>query len=309
MADQGSESPASDQSGARNQRPADAVATPLSKPPASSPRPPPPDGTPGDAAPTPEAHPPPIPDHELLRCIGRGSYGEVWLARNVLGEHRAVKIIHRRHFDSDHAYGREFEGLKRYEPISRGDPSQVAVLHVGRNDAGGFYYYVMELADAASRQRSDGVLETWSNGPRPTAPLSITPPLQHSVSYTPRTLRHELQSRKRLPVDECVQIGLALATALDHLHGHGLIHRDIKPSNVIFVNGVPKLADIGLVARIDATMSFVGTEGYIPPEGPGTPQADLYSLGKVLYEISTGLDRRCFADSPNTLILTQKIVG
>jgi len=245
--------------------------------------------------------PPPIPDHELLGCIGRGSYGEVWLARNVLGEHRAVKIIHRRHFDSDHAYEREFEGLKRYEPVSRGDPSQVAVLHVGRNDTAGFYYYVMELADAASRQRSDGVLETWSNGPRPTAPLSITPPLQHSVSYTPRTLRHELQTRNRLPVDECVQIGLALTTALEHLHGHGLIHRDIKPSNVIFVNGVPKLADIGLVARIDATMSFVGTEGYIPPEGPGTPQADLYSLGKVLYEISSGKDRTAFPE-PLTLL-------
>lgn len=37
---------------------------------------------------TPDSRPPSIPDHELLRCIGRGSYGEVWLARNVLGEQR-----------------------------------------------------------------------------------------------------------------------------------------------------------------------------------------------------------------------------
>src|SRR5207249_8563809 len=38
---------------------------------------------------------PSIPDHELLRCIGGGSYGEVWLARNVLGDYRAVKVIYR----------------------------------------------------------------------------------------------------------------------------------------------------------------------------------------------------------------------
>src|SRR5205807_8994439 len=64
-----------------------------------------------------------------------------------------------------------------------------------------------------------------------------------------------------------------------------------KPSNIIFSHGQPKLADIGLIANQDATCSFVGTEGYLPPEGPGSPQADLYSLGKVLYEASTGHDR------------------
>ena len=42
------------------------------------------------------ARPPPnISDHELLRCIGRGSYGDVWLARTVMGEYRAVKIVYR----------------------------------------------------------------------------------------------------------------------------------------------------------------------------------------------------------------------
>src|SRR5204863_3079395 len=44
--------------------------------------------------------------------------------------------------------------------------------------------------------------------------------------------------------------------------------------------------------------SYVGTEGFIPPEGPGTPQADLYSLGKVLYEVSTGKDRHEFPELP-----------
>jgi tetratricopeptide (TPR) repeat protein len=91
---------------------------------------------------------------------------------------------------------------------------------------------------------------------------------------------------------------LSLIRALEHLHSHGLVHRDIKPSNIIFVNGVPKLADIGLVTSVDATRSFVGTDGYIPPEGPGTPQADLYSLGKVIYECVTGKDRLDFPELP-----------
>jgi hypothetical protein len=86
------------------------------------------------------------------------------------------------------------------------------------------------------------------------------------------------------------------------LHRHRLVHRDIKPSNIIFVNGIPKLADIGLVARAEATLSMVGTEGYLPPEGPGTPQADIFSLGKVLYEMATGRDRQEFPELPTNLI-------
>lgn len=91
---------------------------------------------------------------------------------------------------------------------------------------------------------------------------------------------------------------MALANALDHLHSHGLVHRDIKPSNVIFVRGIPKLADIGLVTDVGATMTHVGTEGFVSPEGPGTPSADIYALGKVLYELATGMDRLQFPEFP-----------
>ena len=56
---------------------------------------------------------------------------------------------------------------------------------------------------------------------------------------------------------------------------------------------MPKLADIGLVTSI-GHKTYGGTEGYIPPEGPGKEQADLYSLGMVLYEISTGQEARYF---------------
>lgn len=228
------------------------------------------------------SNPPRIPDYELLRPIGKGSYGEVWLARSVTGVHRAVKIIHRHKFDSDRPYEREFRGIQRFEKISRSHESQVDVLHVGRNEPEGYFYYVMELADDVKAGEPDATVIDWKN-------------------YVPHTIHEDLKRQHRLPFGQCVELGIRLSTALDHLHQNGLIHRDVKPSNIIYVNGTPKLADIGLVAPQDDTMSFVGTIGYLPPEGPGAPQADIYGLGKVLYEVSSGKDRREFPDPPTEI--------
>lgn len=222
-----------------------------------------------------------IPDHQLLRCIGRGAYGEVWLVRDVIGRHQAVKIVQARNFPDAAPYEREFKGIERFATVSRNHPGLVQVLHVGRNDARGCFFYIMELADD-------------DNGTIPFVP-------DH---YSPKTLASELVRRAYLPVKESVEIGLALCAALQHLHERQLVHRDIKPSNIIFVEGRVKIADIGLVAQISNTgdeMTRLGTDGYLAPEGPGTPQADLYSLGKVLYEISMGRDRRQFPEFPTTL--------
>src|SRR5262245_2153350 len=95
---------------------------------------------------------PVIPDHVLLRRIGQGAYGEVWLARNVMGTLRAVKVIWRGQFESARPFDREFAGIQRYEPVSRSSGGLVHVLHVGRNDTEGYFYYVMELADDATTQ-------------------------------------------------------------------------------------------------------------------------------------------------------------
>jgi len=219
---------------------------------------------------------PEIPDHQLLQRIGRGSYGEVWLARSVTGAYRAVKIVRRESFEHERPFEREFSGILQFEPISRTHQSQVDILHVGKGE--GYFYYVMELADDQRTGRQ------------------INPD-----SYAPKTLKSELFQRGKLPFEECVQISLALTTALENLHSHGLVHRDVKPSNIIFVNGIPKLADIGLVTGSDATRSHVGTEGFAPPEGPGSAQADLYSLGKVCYEMATGKDRQDFPELPTNL--------
>jgi WD40 repeat protein len=116
--------------------------------------------------------------------------------------------------------------------------------------------------------------------------------------WRPRTLRSALESAGRLPLAECIEHARCLAHALASLHRAGLTHRDIKPSNIIFVNHRPKLADIGLVTGMGESHSFVGTEGFIPPEGPGEPQADIYALGMTFYAMATGRAAREFPAIP-----------
>ena len=224
------------------------------------------------------APPPRVADHEILTQVGSGSYGGVWLARSAAGQLRAVKVVSRNRFSSERPYEREFTGIRQLEPISRSHPGVVHILHVGRDDAAGYFYYVMELADAVEGD--------------PAASLA---------HYRPRTLASELKSRGRLPLVEVLALGVQLAGALGHIHRHRLVHRDVKPSNVIFVEGQAKLADIGLVTGVDEAKSFVGTEGFIPPEGPGSAQADIFGLGRLLYEAATGKDRCDFPDLPGDL--------
>lgn len=223
---------------------------------------------------------PEIPEHTLERRIGEGAYGEVWLARDVVGSYHAVKVVYAARFGgAAEPFEREYHGISTYSPISLSHPGLLHVLLVGRRQQQGYFYCVMELADDA------------------TGGLSM-----QSKTYVPRTLDRDLELRRYLPAPECIGLALQLTAALEHLHRHGLIHRDIKPSNIVFVKGVPKLADIGLVTNIASTMhevSFVGTEGYIAPEGPGAPSTDIFSLGIVLYRMSTGLAAKQFPTLPD----------
>lgn len=222
-----------------------------------------------------DAQRPAITDYDLLRIIGRGSYGDVWLARGVTGAFRAVKVVWRHRFNDPHPFEREFNGLREFTAISLVEAHQLALLHVGRNDAAGFFYYVMELADDAETGRE------------------IDP-----QKYVPLTLREMRSRRGQLSTGQCIVLGAEVARALAVLHSRKLVHRDIKPSNIVIVGGVAKLADIGLVASATDARTFVGTEGFIPPEGPGEPTADVYGLGKLIYELSSGRDRKDFPRLP-----------
>jgi len=217
---------------------------------------------------------PRVAGYTLVKRIGRGRYGEVWLARGIAGKWCAVKIVFRDRFDEERSFHREFDGLREYEGLTAAHPGLLRVLHADRAEDDTYYYYVMELADGLARPDPD-----------PNA-------------YQPRTLASRLAQSGRLPPAECAAIGADVAAALSHLHRNGKVHRDIKPANIIFVEGRPKLADIGLVSNASRCESFVGTEGYVPREGPGSPSADLFALGKVLYEAATGRDRLDFPELP-----------
>jgi WD40 repeat protein len=240
---------------------------------------------------------PAIPDHTLLRPIGKGAYGQVWLARNVMGTLRAVKVVERRQFDSDRPFEREFAGIQRYEPVSRSAAGLVHVLHVGRKDDQGYFYYVMELADDAQVPVSEPAIGGSANESA-TAPADSGSLGLPFSGYSPRTLRSDLTRLGRLPVAECLQMALDVVGGLARLHDRGLVHRDVKPGNIIFVDGRAKLADLGLVSTEKEGRTFVGTEGYIPPEGPGSPTADLFALGMVLYEAATGYSPERFPQVP-----------
>jgi hypothetical protein len=228
-----------------------------------------------------------VPDYELIQPpFGKGAYGRVWLARNAVRQWQAVKAVYRANFGEDVSpYEREFHGIERYKPVSDKHPGLMRIDFVSRMKPEGYFYYAMELGDA--------ITPGWEQNPASYKPLDLA------------MLRTEKGGR--LPALECVRLGAKLCEALHFLHSHGLAHRDIKPSNIIFVNGQPKLADVGLVAdarRPEKEMSEYGTPGYMPPypEPPGTPQADIYGLGMVLYVISTGGKPASFPELSTTIV-------
>ncbi len=101
-----------------------------------------------------------------------------------------------------------------------------------------------------------------------------------------------------LPVRDIRALGAALAAALAHVHARGFVHRDVKPANILLDHGrEPRLADFGIARALDGTVAtatgaVAGTAAYLAPEqvrGETVgPAADVYALGLVLIEASTG---------------------
>ncbi|MBN2296570.1 MAG: serine/threonine protein kinase [Pirellulales bacterium] len=207
---------------------------------------------------------PNVPDFMLIRPIGEGGFGRVWLAVNeTTGRLRAIKLIPLAHNGHRDAAGREIASLTRLEkntPIEH--TNLLKIDHVGRTEE--YLFYVMDPADDSDGSKAE-------NDP----------------GYRPATLQHKLE-QGHLMSEECFANTRAILSGLAALHKQDMVHRDVKPANCLFVDGTLKLADFGLLTVADAYTSRVGTEAYMPPDGRMDTRADVYAAGLVIYEMLTG---------------------
>ncbi len=196
-------------------------------------------------------------DYEFVRVLGRGVFGEVWLARKkTSGIEKAIKILHQSS-DQDAAH-RERRGLELIKNLRH--PYLLATEDFWVS--GGRLHVVMELADGTLRGR-----------------------LQQCRA----------QGLAGIPADELLGYLREAAEGLDFLHGRHVFHRDIKPDNILLLHGHAKVADFGLARYrqevLAPTGSFAGTPAYMAPEAwgcEGGPASDQYSLAVTYTELRQG---------------------
>ncbi len=205
--------------------------------------------------------------YRLVRCIGRGGMGEVWVAYHAgLKRDVALKIL-RPDQDSNTVAIQRFE--QEVAAMSRlAHPNTVRVFDYGVTEDG-IWYYAMELLSGS-------------------------------------TLLELVRDQGRLDAVRAVPIALQIARALSEAHAQGIIHRDIKPENIFVTRTIDqpdfvKVLDFGIAKvfgdaqnpTLTRTGAVFGTPAYMSPEAgrgePMSPASDVYGVGGVMYFMLTGL--------------------
>jgi len=216
---------------------------------------------------------------EILRLLGEGGMGQVYLAREPRTDTRvAVKILRPQMAADPQAVHRFLTEARHMYRLAH--PRILRVLEVSDRREGP--YYVMPYVEGGS-------------------------------------LRSQYRPGQPMPTEMAVTVARQVAEALAHAHAHGLIHRDLKPDNVLLdKDGNAYLTDFGLVrtvfndSLVDASASHLeGTAPYMSPavargEAEDT-RCDIYAFGALLYELLTG--QIPYAGRTPQIILDQVIKG
>ncbi len=225
----------------------------------------------------PASAPPDLADFEIIKRIGSGTFGQVWIAKErITGVYRAIKTF------PQTAANTEITGLCEYQRRALNHPQLISIHLVGQRNQ--TYYVVMELADDVKGN------------------VAIDPKYYESCS-----LQRLLQDRGPLPPGRAMTDFWDVLQGIHYLHQHGLVHRDIKPSNILYVNGRVRLSDFGLIAPGHQAVDRAGTSGYWRPDGPTDRESDLYAATKVCYQMFTGADVSSFPELPSDLARTSSV--
>lgn len=219
--------------------------------------------------------PPELPGIEIIRLLGRGGMGSVYLGTQLgLGREVAVKVV-AAELSGDPLFLERLEREARTMARLR-HPNVVTVHHFERLSSGGAAI-VMEHVDGGT--------------------------LRDRIAMHPGGL----------PLDDALRWIRQAAGALAAAHASGVVHRDMKPENVLVdERGTARVTDFGLALptapgtpRLTLTGSAVGTLDYMAPEcfrdGPPDPRSDVFALGVMLYEMLTGRVPRGSFDAPRVV--------
>ena len=180
--------------------------------------------------------------------------------------------------------------------MSRGRPVALKFARTRKGDTTSAAQQLSHEAQAMTRAKSPHVCEVFG------VTTCEGQPCLAMESLIGRVLQCRLV-RGPIAIRAVVDLGLQVASALEQVHGAGLVHQDIKPANIFITSsGLIKLLDFGAAARFDAPpdarvkrpsgADVLGTTNYIAPERilrqPPDPRSDLFSLGAVMYEMVTG---------------------